>query len=392
MNNNNNNHLNPIFDPKAQNIRLPCPSCAFPPKNDAHATDNSLRFALDGANDVVLSFRVSRDEQRLELDGETVYPLQFSSTSFAEQHPIYVSQIPAHASDVDVASNQASSTPLRVTSSALRIAPEGSVSSDDYSVVSLRYQIVGLEGQYVAVDEVAIQLLRTGDGELLIVRVDVVPDSAARTRPSGLTSKRPPKLQSCGVLPSRLCKLKTLIEAKINELKQSPHSLSRPCMSFRPGRPGRLSKHIAATPDLLNKEDDMRPLGHGRPHHMKPYFDRHDPHDHHSRHQSYFHAFARGVIAVLIPIFAGIAVGLSVSFLGLVVGRLIGYLWLVLVRRGRRGQKRVSQCSVDPEQMHKMIESGLLDGVVFDESLPAYEDAPMYEHAPSYEESEKGQR
>ena len=91
------------------------------------------------------------------------------------------------------------------------------------------------------------------------------------------------------------------------------------------------------------------------------------------------HAFAKGLVAVLIPVMAGIAVGMTVSLVGLLVGRAIAFLWIKFARGGKRGYASVAQDELTAEEgdMEKEAE----------EEAP-----PMYENAPSYEEVEKEQR
>ena len=82
-----------------------------------------------------------------------------------------------------------------------------------------------------------------------------------------------------------------------------------------------------------------------------------------------------GVVAILIPVMAGIFVGLTVSMVGLLVGKMIGFLWIKFVRGGKRGYASVAldEETADGEMDKKEIEHA--------EAPPVYEDAPAYELA-----------
>lgn len=83
----------------------------------------------------------------------------------------------------------------------------------------------------------------------------------------------------------------------------------------------------------------------------------------------------RGFVAVLIPVVAGISVGLAVSLLGLVVGRVISALWTRYAGTGERGAVREEEYV---EEGKGLMLAGEEDE---EEALPAYEDAPAYEES-----------
>lgn len=77
---------------------------------------------------------------------------------------------------------------------------------------------------------------------------------------------------------------------------------------------------------------------------------------------------------MLIPVVAGISVGLAVSLLGLLVGRVISALWMRCSRSGER----------DVVREEESVEEGkglMLVGEEDEEALPPYEDAPAYEES-----------
>jgi hypothetical protein len=80
-----------------------------------------------------------------------------------------------------------------------------------------------------------------------------------------------------------------------------------------------------------------------------------------------------GVVAILIPVMAGIFVGLTVSMVGLLVGKMIGFLWIKFVRGGKRGYASVA---LDEETADSATDKKEVEHA---EATPVYEDAPAYE-------------
>jgi hypothetical protein len=80
-----------------------------------------------------------------------------------------------------------------------------------------------------------------------------------------------------------------------------------------------------------------------------------------------------GIVAILIPVMAGIFVGLTVSMVGLLVGKMIGWFWMKFVRGGKRGYASVA---LDEETAESATDKKEIEHA---EPLPVYEDAPPYE-------------
>lgn len=80
---------------------------------------------------------------------------------------------------------------------------------------------------------------------------------------------------------------------------------------------------------------------------------------------------------MLIPVVAGVSVGLAVSLMGLVVGRLIGWVWARFARKQVNDSRAAMGGDADVEEGKGLIFAEEEDA----EALPAYEDAPAYEVA-----------
>ena len=352
-----------IVDPKSRLIQIPCPSCAFS-SSEERVEDNEgndeMFWIQGGANNIVLDFTVSDDGERLELFGEAIYPPQLHRNALLRGQHIYVQQVAAQLSEVDIRSGKVNSIPLEVTSSGWKTESEVPASQDGDVIIPMKFQILGLQGQPMQLDEIEIHLLKTGDGELLILRLERHASSTFLPLPlrPHFESLRPPfefdesDISECNMLPAPICRFKQMLAEKIQALRHGHSERPGPCPGIAGGA-HHLPTHI-------------RPH-HGRPHHVRPYYED----DEHHKHPA-LHSFARSVIAVLIPVMAGISVGLLVSLLGLLVGRLIGFVWITLARGGRRGSAYVPRYDVTAEEGKMLLCEDEL------EPLPAYEDAPAY--------------
>ena len=77
---------------------------------------------------------------------------------------------------------------------------------------------------------------------------------------------------------------------------------------------------------------------------------------------------------ILIPVMAGVTMGMTVSLIGMLVGRLIAFVWIKFRRGGQRGYASVTQ----DEDETEVAEKGEIH-LLTSEPLPVYEEAPAYE-------------
>jgi hypothetical protein len=368
-----------IVNPKNQLIQLPCPACAFSPNEELTEKKDfdDLLWIQGGANDVVLNFTVSDDGLALELGGKAVYAPSCQTNALLSGERLYVHQVPATVDDIESDSDESRKVPLEITAVGLSTEAEVRASPEGDVIVQLQLHIMGLEGHFMQFDGVRIHLLKSSDGEFLILRLDVVRDSSF-TPFHGMPALPPhspsrptlqvPDMKSCKSLPTAFCKFREMIEAKIDSMRQS-HPDSRPPLPNLNGLP---PPHMPPSINSHNLDFDAPPPHHhGRPHHVRPYGEHH-----HSSHFG-FHSIARSVISVLIPVMAGITVGLLVSLLGLLVGRMVGFVWLrIYPNHHRRRHGRHTRRS----RRHYAVDEGKILLCEDDcEPLPRYEDAPAYE-------------
>ena len=367
--NDNDGPLPSIVNPKSQLIQLPCPACAFS-SNEESVEDkkdfDDLFWIQGGANDVVLDFSVSDDGLALQLDGHAIYAPSSQSNALLRGERIHVLQVPASSSHDE--SDEARKISLEITSLGLSTEAEVRASPEGEMIVQLQLHVMGLQGVFMQLDGVRIHLLKTKAGELLILRLDIVPDKTFNPL-SGWpdSSSSPPtsdvsNAKECNGLPIAFCKFRDMVEDKIESFRSGHYE--HPPFGDSDGLP---PLHI--NPHNLDF-DSPPPHRHGRPHHFRP----HGEYDHHHGPPD-FHSLTRSVISILIPVMAGITVGLLVSLLGLLVGRIIGFLWLRLYPNKRRKQSRHRH-----RRDYSRVEEGKI--MLYDdgpEPLPLYEDAPAYE-------------
>ncbi|KAK3722975.1 hypothetical protein LTR37_002121 [Vermiconidia calcicola] len=369
--------LNNIVNPKEQRIQLPCPACAFTAEKkeiDEFSEESDDLFWIQGGEyKLLLDFTVSDDGQRLQLNGEPIYPPHFHRDAYFEGRPMHVDQVPAYFSSLDAAPDGARRVPLEVTSSSLKVdglpATVGTKHGGD-SIFHIRFRIIGLEKQPMDLDEVEILLLQTGDGELLILRLDNAanPSSMPFPAPPSPQSPRPTldldDVEGCSRLPPSICRFKKTVEAKLEAMRHGRYGSSRPCSEAHGPPFGAFS---GVRPHDMNSHG-VSGYPHGRPHHIRPFET-----SHYGHHREGLHALARAIIAVLIPVTAGITVGLTVSLLGLLAGRLVGWVWSRLTPGRQRCHNMLDR------QQRRAEEGKILLSEDDTEPLPVYEEAPPYE-------------
>ena len=364
-----------IVNPRQRLIQLPCPACAFSSKGEnveGEGDSEESVWIQGGANNIALNFTVSDDGERLELNGERIHPSRLSSKFHGLESPeLYAIQVPASASEVEIALGQARTVPVEITGWQSMLKEETPiVGSKGDAILKFEFNILSLGPQPMDLDGVAIHLFRTADGELLILRLDSVPNrpffSIPPPGPPPPTSGMP-DMKECKMLPTSLCKLKNMLDSKVDAITHGRFGPGRPCPDFK-DKPHHLPTHISPHLDF----EAPPQYHHGRPHHERPYGHHH--HRHHGHHgRPPIHSFARSIIAVLIPVMAGITVGLIVSLLGLLVGRLIGFFWTKLARGNSRGYATLPQNDLLAEEGKILLTHENI------EPLPVYEDAPAYE-------------
>ncbi|GAB7351520.1 hypothetical protein MBLNU459_g2161t1 [Dothideomycetes sp. NU459] len=377
------------IDPQSQAIKIPCPGCVFPAK-EAKATEteegDGLFWAQGSANDVIFNFTITDDKKTLNLNGWQVYPV-----TMEQGRPPTLDQVSATASLADAKEHPEQKTALEISGASIMVDEEH-VSPTGDKIVRIVYQVMSVEGQPMHLDGAEVKLLEGSDGSLMIIAVEVAPREHEHLKLVPLPSPmeghegqgmRPHK--ECGMLPAMLCKWKGMVESKIDGFKQGmPHKVGG-CGGPKGGRPHRLPGHIKTHIENADKPDGERPGREGHPpmHHGGPPRPHHGPHHgHHRHHRHFLHRILRAFVVVLVPVMAGISMGIFVSLTGMLVGRLIAFLWIKFRRGGQRGYASVAQAESEDENVD--MEKGDVEVVAVEEDV-----LPIYEAAPAYEEKEQ---
>ena len=392
-------------NPKNQVLELPCSSCAFKaPKGEEEAAEAENSFSIQGgANNLILNFTVSEDGQELNLNDVPIYPVQagFDALGAEKAHSWIVNQLPASSSIEELEVDASKGVPLRISGAGTKMSKTKIISANGDEIIPLDFQILSLNDQPMTIDEIAIQLLRDENGELLILSVEPAhenmmdhfpmsfgpppppphPHHGPGEHPDGPPDGPPgPPPKECDSLPAPLCRFLHAVDENFEAAKHSSIGKFGGCGGHKGGPPHEMPGHIrphfgAPDADGNRKFEGMPP--HMRPHGPHGHKGPHGRHGHHGPHHRHAlgHAFFMGVVAILIPVMAGIFVGLTVSMVGLLVGKMIGFLWIKFVRGGKRGYASVAldEETVDSEMDKKEIEHA--------EAPPVYEDAPAYELA-----------
>lgn len=407
--------LNPFAssDPKNQVLELPCSSCAFKaPKADEEAKEADDVVSIQGgANNLVLNFTVSEDGQELDLNGVPIYPVQagFDALGAEKAHHWMINQLPASSSIEELQVDETKGVPLRISGAGTKMSKSKIISANGEEIIPLEFQILSLNDQPMTIDEIAIQLLKDDNGELLILSIqpahknmmDHFPMSFGPPppgpppppphehhdpgeHPDGLLDGPPdgppgPPPKECDSLPAPLCRFLHAVDERIEAAKNSRLGRLSGCGGRKGGPPHEMPGHFKphfGPPDA----DGNRKLESGMPPHMRPHgphgpkgpHGRHGHHGHRHRH-ALGHAFFMGIVAILIPVMAGIFVGLTVSMVGLLVGKLISWFWVKFVRGGKRGYASVA---LDEETAEAQVGKSDIEHA---EAPPVYEDSPPYE-------------
>ena len=372
---------------KNQVLELPCSSCAFPaPKSEEHADSigDQLFSIRGGANNLILNFTISEDGTTLELNKVPIYPAERSFENAGSEWKIL--QVPASV-EIDALENgEVQGTPLHISGSGTKVSNIMSYHGDE--IIPIKWQLLSLENEPMTVDEVAIQLIKTEEGELLILSVEHIDENMLDSLPPMLFGPPPPPhhhphgppQRECKSLPGPVCRLVHAMEDRVEMMKHSrfgQFGMKGGCHGRKGPRPHHMPGHIK--PHLPFGGSDERPHGHhGTPHHMRPH-GHHGHHGHHHHRHHYMHSFFKGFVAIMIPVMAGIFFGLLTSIVGLVLGRFIGWLWIRVVRDGKRGYASVAQDDAAAEEDDSAEKAYAHADELEADAPPMYEDAPAYE-------------
>ena len=348
-------------DPTSQVLKVDCAGCAFAQKD---ASDR-LVWSQGVENALILNVSVGEQIGTLELNGVRFYP---PLMNFAVENPVpYIPQVPAEMKLMEVRQQMEKlmKDALRLTSWSFQAGPSATVSESGDEILTIHLQLDALEREPINVPDIAITALKTAEGELSIVKVE-------------MKDKEEAEKEECQMWPM-MCKLKEMLNG-FKGIK--PHfggfgSLGKPadCEDSKKHGITQVDENGdwipgSGPPPWITGDKDYKGWkpGQGRPppwvkhgwkgHHGGPphHGDNDDhsgwkpgqgpppwvkhgwKHGHHGmRHGGFhrvMHVFGRVMLTIFVPILLGIAAGMVTYLLGMVFGAACYAIYLKV--RGRR--------------------------------------------------------
>ncbi|KAI9788735.1 MAG: hypothetical protein M1816_006592 [Peltula sp. TS41687] len=353
--------------PTQRVVKLDCPTCLYGlgPSGLAERRDSHLvmKFSVEPSNGV----------DTLYLNGVQLYPLPAQP-----RHDIPAVQVAAAVDDDEQKNKE------NVKSAPVALGTHTTISPIHHGMVFGAGEVMTLELKVKTVDDMNVDgvpvvkttFFRTGGangsgGKLMIARVETVKegDSHRHHLPnlSPMQTEKTGGAQQCTSVFPVLCRVRAIIVHKFHKAKSALKGCHRRVRlgfmrtAYRPSHhrvhphhhdvkkiqtidpfaamPHMIRPHHPSHHDMDNSHMDahkqpsemmMTVVDHTRtPHHA--YQPMHS--QFHHRH-SFVHTIRRIYIHVLVPVFIGIAAGMTASLVGLVIGQLVIVLWRRFFRRG----------------------------------------------------------
>ncbi|KAI9715058.1 MAG: hypothetical protein M1812_006176 [Candelaria pacifica] len=342
-------------DPHHQVLRLECPGCSFAQSNEKGGFD----WVDNVANSLVLDFKAGRQNQdspeSLMLNGVPFYPINLGIPQ-----PLTAPQLRSDISLSDVEGTEPSNLGLSYTmeTHAAPVVAE----NQGHEIVEIQLHIVALDNQAVDVDTVTLTILNPKDDakdSMMIARVGTLHEESKPTDDDS------PEVQECTRSPL-ICKWEAIIKSKLRGLKASANNLKESAKGI---------KNPIKGCHFPKKEWEKIKSGH---HHEGPHGPYH-PHNRHHRHHRHhgvrgvFHKIARVVMHVVVPIFIGIAAGITASLFGMAIGHLMVLCWVQF----KRGGKKNPYTSVEQGEPEQDVFPEEKQGLATDGDLPKYQEVEV---------------
>lgn len=374
-----------VIDPFSRAVTLDCPGCPF-----ASREGDSYKWTPDAGNSFRLDLKVA-DKTNFNIDDVQVFPPTLSVNT------IHVTQIdPSSEEDLR----------LRVTGFQFRYNGAETVSETGTELLPVTIKIASIEEIPVDLPELTINLLKDGEGRLMIAS-----SNTARPVKEGSPID---EVKECNEWPL-LCKWKSMLADKMERMKKmgkgchdGPHGFwhGKPPHGLHPGMPQDFPDHGSHHMDHMDHKDHMEHMKHmghmSHEEHME--FMKHMSHEehmefmkhmdhkghmdhmHHMGHHHYHHhrhgrvqAFLRrAFFTIFIPIVIGIFAGTVTYLIGMALGCLIAMT--IAKIRGQSYQRIALEDDV--------AEAGERSEKEDFAELPAYDAPPVYDEVAEKEVSD----
>ncbi|KAG9244026.1 hypothetical protein BJ878DRAFT_508049 [Calycina marina] len=335
-------------------VVLGCPGCPVP----FETKDGHMAVSTNVPNALLLKLGFSHTNDnsadKLMLNGVQLYP----SIPETFSQNLQAGQILFRRDGEQIlAANPELGYMLKVNTHAEENNAQGE--EDSLRLVDVHFEVVQVAGMVVSTSSINIKLIETPIGKLMFGDVELVkPDTQCTTTLCKWNAMITTTFEKAKATVKGCAAKAGLAKVKGAEKESRPKIPIFPIFpvpNAQP-RPG----HADAVPDMLPHPG----FGAGsRPHHM-------GAHAHgHRRHGSFARFLRSFVFHVLVPIFLGVAIGITASLVGMIIGQFVVLLWRVFFRRNQR------TLSVEAAEGKEDFDSLLAN----QSAPPVYEDSPAYE-------------
>jgi len=297
---------------KEASINLNCPGCPVRKQHrngviTTHTAVNShleLNFAIEQVN----------GHDALVLNGVPIFPDALSVTT----QPLTARLIPDFKKkNHDFVQHKKP----EVLGFGLMSRPVHSDPANKMDLFAVDLEIIEVGEVFIkGIQGVEALLLRTQEGKLMLVEVNIV-DTEAAHRPESHPAEQ------CSSL---VCQVKNMFKGIFSDFGLKPCSKNK--------EPGMTGEIIGDADEGLRGPED-RPPHHG--HHGHHGLSGHGRHGHHGpNHNSWGRLLGSIANDILFPVVFGVFAGVTASVLGMMVGTFIVHMWRVCVRGDRRCPRR----------------------------------------------------
>ncbi|KAI9695852.1 MAG: hypothetical protein M1836_005969 [Candelina mexicana] len=337
-------------DPHHHILRLECPDCSYAESNGKGGFD----WVDNVANSLVLEFQVQRtpdSPETLMLNGVPFYPINLGG--FAE--PLSAPQLRSDAllSDANIIMSPVVGLSYTMEAHTTPIESE----ENDPDVTEVHLHILALNDQAVNVNTVVLTILMpkdTSKGTMMIVRVTTLHEERKPAENGG------PEVEECTRSPL-ICKWEAIFKSKLQGLKASANKLKESAKGIKKPFKGCGKKQGEK---IKSGDRHEGPHGEYYPHHR-----------HHRLHglRGVFQKIGRVVMHVVVPIFIGIAAGITASLFGMAIGHIMVLCWM----KFKRGGKKNAYTSVEQGNPEQDVYPEEKQGLISEADLPKYEDVEV---------------
>lgn len=284
----------------SRTLNLQCTTCPV-----AIAQNGGMTTWLSGLDSYLqLVFTVNDESDVLSMNGVQIYPPRFDRAP----EPLIALQVAEGTSPSD-ATNQNLRLGYELTFRPVDKTEKSG--EDEFQLLAMHFQVVEIGDKFVdGLESVEVKLIKSSSGKLMMADLETAPTSNPPIDPSKDGA-------DCTTL---ICKFRAIVAGKLSNMKPKKGGCGSKAGSVPTISSGRRP----------HKHHGPRPNHHGHRHR-------------HSKFGRFLHTMRSVAFHVIIPVFVGIAVGLSASIIGMIAGQMIVFFWRAIYRNGQGNYAQVEQ-------------------------------------------------